>query len=163
SFSELFDAWLDAEESSREGFWFPPDYHPFSYDRDGCCLSCNAAAAACLKSETHFGVRQAIRTPEWFVARSAVLAVELVRGGPNGNNRGDAELAERRVQFDLYLDVVGDPFAPASAAPATLRQNPAVARLVRVIEAESACDALTGHALADALEEAGHRGGEALA
>lgn len=98
-------------------------------------------------------VREAIRHPAWFAAHAACLAVALAGQTVAPAQRAEARVAERRAQFPLYADLVGDPLNAARPAPVPPRAD--LIALLRSIDRQAKPDPLALLALADALEEAG--------
>jgi hypothetical protein len=88
-----------------------------------------------------------------FSARAANLALTLVRENADGDET-EAWLRERRAQFLLYRDIVGDPADPTRRPPLAIGRRSNLAQVLAVVLRQQRVERLDMLALADALEEA---------
>jgi hypothetical protein len=162
SVRDLLERWTAAEQATRQGVWIGGHSVPEGsyYEWCPCCERERERVDAGGISPL---ARNGIRDPGWYAARAAWFALDLVADAAPRKKREKRRLAERSAQWLLYRDLVGDPLAPASAAPVTLAEHPAVAQVLAALDGEERLDSLALLALADALEEAGCRDPELLA
>jgi hypothetical protein len=146
----LLETWTEAESATGEGVWLDADCNQTLTFFCPCCLETLERQAA---EPIHPGVRAAARDPGWFATRAAIHARQLIGDDAPRPLRDQAMQAEARAQYDLYCDIVGDPFEQARSQPPWVRY-PAVRELLLGLERSQTIEPLAMLALADALEEA---------
>jgi 2-polyprenyl-6-methoxyphenol hydroxylase-like FAD-dependent oxidoreductase len=151
SATDLMQTWCEAEAATGEGVWLDADSNDTLRLGCPCCLETLDRQDA---EPIHPGVRAAVRDPGGFATLAALHARRLVGDGATSQVRDLAIQTEARAQYDLYRDIVGDPFEKPRPRPSWAR-FPGVRELLLSVERREAIEALAMFALADALEEAG--------
>jgi hypothetical protein len=143
---ELVEAWTAAEVDGCMGIWAPQECW------EECCAP-DLDEWPFLGSAVHHA-----REPVEFAVHASLVAARLAGGGFRVavNGPGYAEYAaERRAQYPIYREVIGDPGAPPRPAPVRLATCLHVRQLLALIDSREAPERMVLMALADALEESG--------
>jgi hypothetical protein len=146
SLQELIESWVEAE--------YAPVQDVLGSGDSCWCVLDNDDSGADGEDPVLSGVRMAVRNPVWFSSRAAWLALDVVRRHATVGNEDEACLAERRAQFLIYRDIVGDPTEPTRPSPVRVEQVPGLAQLLTAVGRRGQLAALDMLAVADALEEA---------